>query len=108
MDAGTWVRLSDWKADPPIVQSLTSVHIWPTLTPKQRTLVASCRETVDETLPWPDRYKVIVDRLKGESPRTLRSLESKGVVDERGVLTIPGIYTALWNRLDDEREAKAS
>lgn len=104
---GEWVRLSEWKTDPPIVQVFTAFHLWPRLTRKQRQLVASCREEVNSAAQWPDRYKVVIDKLTGQPAATLRSLQAKGVVDERGCLTIPGIYTALWNQLDADADRRA-
>lgn len=102
------VKLSEWKADSPLVMSLTAVTVWPTLTAKQRNLVASCRIEVDGKAKFPDRYKVDIDRLKGESPRTLKSLETKGVVDDTGRLTVTGIYTALFNQVDADERRRAS
>lgn len=102
-----WVKLAEYKFAPPFAQSLTAVTIWPTLTRKQRELVASCRVEVDPNAIFPNRHKVILDHLVNEPRATLRSLQAKGVVDERGVLTVPGIYTALWNQLDRDLERKA-
>ena len=102
-----WVKLSEYKFASPLVQSLTAVTVWPTLTAKQRRLVASCRVTVDPKAVFPDRHKVVIDQLVDEDPRTLRSLEAKDVVDERGVLTVVGIYTALWNQLEADELRRA-
>jgi hypothetical protein len=103
-----WVRLSDYVFASPLIQSLTAVTVWPRLTPKQRELVASCRVEVDPKAFFPNRYKVIVDKLVGQPLRTRVSLEAKDVVDERGVLTIDGIYTALWNQLEHDLDKKAA
>ena len=102
-----WVKLAEYKFAPPFAQSLTAVTIRPPLTRKQRELVASCRVEVDPNAIFPNRYKVILDHLVNAPKATLRSLQAKGVVDERGVLTVPGIYTALWNQLDRDLERKA-
>lgn len=103
----TTVNVTEWKADSPLVMSLTAVTVWPTLTQKQRNLVAACRVEVDAKAKFPDRHKVDIDRLKGESPRTLKSLEAKGVVDATGRLTVPGIYTALFNQADADERRRA-
>lgn len=102
-----WVKLDEYEFAAPFVQSLTAVTIWPTLTRKQRELVAACRVEVDPNAVFPNRHKAILDHLVNEPKATLRSLQAKGVVDERGVLTVPGIYTALWNQLDRDLERKA-
>lgn len=103
---GRSILLSEWVPDSAITQALTASMLWPKLTPAQRKLVASCRVEVDPKAEWPNRDKVIVDKLTGLSARTLKSLEAKGIVDERGVLTINGIYTALWHQLEyDEKRA---
>jgi hypothetical protein len=101
-----WIRLDEWKADSAIVQSLTAVHIWPTLTQKQRHLVAACRIEVDPKAVWPNRYKVRIDGIQA-SPATMRSLERKSIVDYRGHLTVVGIYTALWNQLENDEKRRA-
>lgn len=103
---GEEVSLSVWRADAPIVQSLTAATVWPTLTRHQRALVASCRETVDPAAAdFYGRYRVVLDRLAGQPARTLASLRAKGVLDDRGNLTADGIYTALWHRLGREAGA---
>lgn len=103
---GTWFNLDRWKADSPIVQSLTAVSIWPTLTAHQRVIVAGCRETVDPDAEGIAKYRVLIDGLVSESGRTLASLAAKGVVDERGCLTDVGVYTALWNQLDRDKQRR--
>lgn len=104
-----WVRLDEWKPDSAIVQSLTAVSIWPMLTPKQRELVAACRTVNNPKAEWQNKYKIQLDGVKaaGASKATLASLEAKGIVDERGMLTIPGIYTALWNQLEHDKDRQA-
>ncbi|OBG32388.1 hypothetical protein [Mycolicibacter heraklionensis] len=106
-----WVSLKGWVADPPFVQSLIAVTVWPKLTKRQRVLVASCRDTIDPEAEFPAKYRIAVDRLADAPSKTLTSLQLKGVVDEFGRLTVPGIYTALWNQLErdqERREARAS
>ena len=90
-----------FKAAPLIVQLLTALDVWPTLTPKQRDIVASCRMDRPEDCPYdgdlPSTARDIVDpRLPGMPVRTLESLQRKGVADDRGLLTDRGVYTALW------------
>lgn len=104
---GEWVKLGEYEFASPIVQALTAITMWPRLTRKQRELVASCRVEINPKAKFPGRHKVIVDRLVDQPARTLKSLESKGIVDERGVLTIDGIYTALWNGLEGDERKRA-
>lgn len=106
MSEGEWVKLGEYEFASPLVQSLTAVSIWPQLTRKQRELVASCRVEIDPKAKFPNRHKVVVDKLVGQPARTLKSLEAKGVVDERGVLTVPGIYTALWNGVEHDEQRR--
>lgn len=102
-----WVDLATWKADAPIVQALTAATVWPTLTERQRELVASCRSVVNPRAKWPRNYSIEINRLKTLPMASRKSLERKGVVDEFGRLTVPGIYTALWNQLDADYARKA-
>lgn len=104
---GEWVRLADWKADPPITQALIAASVWASLTPRQRELVAACRIINDPNAEWPDKYKVQLDGIKA-APKTMKSLEAKQVIDEHGNLTIPGIYTALWNHLERDKERRSA
>jgi hypothetical protein len=111
MDDCQRVDPATWTADAPIIQALTAATIWPTLSRTQRELVAACRKTVDPNAEYPKKYRVGVDALEGAPKATLRSLRRKGVVDERGWLTVVGIYTALWNFLERDkakRERKAA
>ncbi len=81
--------MDEQKFAPPIVQCLTGLDVWAKLTTRQRELVAGC---------WDDETKrVTVDKLTDANPRTIASLRSKDVVDERGWLTEIGVYTAKWN-----------
>lgn len=90
-------------AAPLIVQVLTAVTLWPQLTPTQRGILTGClrKRTAAEpyTGPCAPESRVaqyIVDPRLPELPaRTLASLQRKGIADDRGLLTLDGVYTAL-------------
>ncbi len=77
----------------PVLQSLTGRGVW--LTPEQRELVQAHRVVVRPAARGSRRYRIKPECLQA-SPRTLQSLQAKGVVDECGNLTELGRCAAVW------------
>ena len=82
-------------ADGLLVQILIAYDIWPKLTPKQRDVLTRQRKVRNPEAKVPSDRFLVIGEVKA-APRTMASLKRKGVVDDRGHLTLSGAYTVLY------------
>lgn len=91
----TDARIHSQPADSVLVQILTAYDVWPKLTPKQREVLTAQREVRNPNAKLASDMYTVIARVTAP-PRTMASLTRKGVVDERGILTLAGAYAVLY------------